>query len=111
VVVGGAGLPAAHSVQGAIDSWLFVQRIGNTPEAERLRQAGLDRGESEAIVLATELGSEALLMDDSAGIRFAVSVGSNLIRTPGVYRMAKDRGFVEAVRPKLDDLRKAGFWL
>jgi predicted nucleic acid-binding protein len=25
--------------------------------------------------------------------------------------MAKDRGFVEAVRPKLDDLRKAGFWL
>jgi|SRR5580704_16505869 predicted nucleic acid-binding protein len=72
---------------------------------------GLHRGESEAIVLAVALGSEALLMDDSDGIRSALSTGANVIRTPGVYRLAKERGFVEFVRPKLDDLRKAGFWL
>jgi predicted nucleic acid-binding protein len=25
--------------------------------------------------------------------------------------LAKERGFVRAVRPKLDNLRRAGFWL
>jgi predicted nucleic acid-binding protein len=52
-----------------------------------------------------------LLMDDSDGIRSAAAAGANVIRTPGVYRMAKDRHLIPAVGPKLDDLRKAGFWL
>ena len=41
-----------------------------------MRVAGLHRGESDAIVLATELGSEALLMDDGDGIRCAVAAGA-----------------------------------
>jgi predicted nucleic acid-binding protein len=40
VVVGGAGLPAAHAVQGAIGSWLSVSGIANTSEAARLRHTG-----------------------------------------------------------------------
>src|ERR1017187_10177011 len=56
-------------------------------------------------------GSEALLMDVGDGIKAAAAVGANVIRTPGIYRLAKERGFVKAVRPKLEDLRKAGFWL
>ena len=75
------------------------------------RLAGLHPGESDAIVLATELGSEALLMDDGDGIRFATAAGANVIRTPGIYRLAKQRRLIAAVRPKMDDLRKAGFWL
>ena len=58
---------------------------------DRLRQSGLHHGESEAIVLAVEIGSEALLMDDSDGIRAALSFGANVIRTPGVYRLAKEK--------------------
>jgi predicted nucleic acid-binding protein len=50
-------------------------------------------------------------MDDSDGIRFAVAATANVIRTPGIYRMAKQRGLLMAVRPKIDDLRSAGFWL
>ena len=111
VVVGGAGFPVAHCVQGAMASWLSVQAIANTAEADRIRVAGLHRGESDAIVLATELGSEALLMDDGDGIRFAIAAGANVIRTAGIYRLAKQRQFIVAIRPKLDDLRRAGFWL
>lgn len=81
VAAGGARFPVAHSVQGAMATWLSVQAIRNTSEADRLRLAGLHPGESEAIVLATEFGSEALPMDDSDGIRFAVAVGANVIRT------------------------------
>ena len=60
-------------------------------------------------MLATELGSEALLMDDGDGIRFAVAAGANVIRTPGIYRLAKQRQFIAAIRPKLDDLRRPDF--
>jgi predicted nucleic acid-binding protein len=34
-----------------------------------------------------------------------------VIRTPGIYRLAKERRFITAIRPELDDLRRAGFWL
>ena len=62
-------------------------------------------------MLASELSSFALLMDDSDGVRTATARGANVIRTPGIYRMAKDRHLIPAVGPKLDALRKAGFWL
>jgi predicted nucleic acid-binding protein len=44
VVVGGAGFPVAHCVQGAMASWLSVQAIANTAEADRIRVARLHRG-------------------------------------------------------------------
>ena len=84
VAAGGAHLPVAHSVQVAMASWLSVREIANTLEADRFRLAGLHPGESDAIVLAAELGSEALLMDDGDGIRFATAAGANVIRTPGI---------------------------
>lgn len=59
IAVGGAGLPVAHSVQGAMASWLSVKEVANTTETERFLQAGLHPCESEAIVLAAELASEA----------------------------------------------------
>src|ERR1035441_2153132 len=45
VVVGGAGFPVAHCVQGAMASWLSVQAIADTAEADRIRVAGLHRSE------------------------------------------------------------------
>jgi predicted nucleic acid-binding protein len=50
-------------------------------------------------------------MDDGDGVRAATAGGANVIRTPGIYRMAKDKHLIPAVGPKLDSLRKAGFWL
>jgi predicted nucleic acid-binding protein len=92
-------------------SWLSVVDVTDMAEANRLQQAGLHPGESEAIILATELHSQALLMDDSDGIRVAATRGINVIRTPGIYRLAKGRHLIPAVGPKLDSLRSAGFWL
>ena len=111
IIVGGINLPVAHAVETAMTSWLSVHDVTDMSEANRLQQAGLHPGESEAIVLATELSAQVLLMDDSDGIRVAAARGTNVIRTPGIYRMAKDRHLISAVGPKLDDLRKAGFWL
>jgi hypothetical protein len=108
---GGSDLPVARAVQEAMGSWLCVHDIRDTLKVQRLRQAGLPAGETEAIVLATEVHAAALLMDDSDGVQTAAGRRLSVIRTPGIYRLAKQRGIIPAVRPKLDDLRKAGFWL
>jgi predicted nucleic acid-binding protein len=50
-------------------------------------------------------------MDDRDGIQAAATAGINVIRTLGIYRLAKGRGIFSAVRPKLDELRRAGFWV
>jgi predicted nucleic acid-binding protein len=50
-------------------------------------------------------------MDDGDGARTATALHLNVLRTVGIYRLAKQRGLIPAVRTKLDDLRKAGFWL
>ena len=111
ISVGGAGLPVAYAVEGALASWLSVKQIASKPKAGLLRQCGLHTGEAEAIVLAGEIHAPALLMDDRDGIQAAATAGVNVIRTLGIYRLAKGRGIISAVRPKLDELRRAGFWV
>lgn len=88
-----------------------MEELGNKPQSDLLQHSGLHPGEAEAIALAAELRSQALLMDDRDGVQAAAAIGINVIRTPGIYRLAKHRGVIPAVRPELDDLRKAGFWL
>ena len=56
IAAGGADLPIARSVQGAMASWLSVKDVATAAETERFLKAGLHPGESEAIVLAVELG-------------------------------------------------------
>ncbi len=50
-------------------------------------------------------------MDDGDAVKIARELGINVIRTTGVYRLAKQRGLIERLAPKLDELRSAGFWL
>lgn len=107
----GSDMPVVQWFHAAIPSWIHVKEIRDGSGVEWLRNSGLHAGESEAIVLAEETYPEALLMDDGDGVRAALGRRLNVIRTPGVYRLAKQRGIISSVRPKLDDLRDAGFWL
>lgn len=112
VVIAGAQFPVAREVVAAQESWrIHVHELEDASKAKVFRTAGLHPGESEALVLARDLRSESLLMDDSDAVRIASNLGLNVIRTPGIYRLAKQKGLIGAVAPKLDDLRSAGFWL
>lgn len=111
VVVAGARYPVSREVVTAQGKWIHVQSVKGGRELEVLRQAGLDPGESEALALAQELNSEGLLLDDSDAVRIASGMSLNVIRTPGIFRLAKQRGLILTVAPKLDALRSAGFWL
>ena len=72
----------------------------------------LDRGESEAIVLADELDCPAILMDEAAGREVAIREGLVPLGTAGILLRAKRAGFLAEVRPLLDRLTgELGFFL
>ena len=66
----------------------------------------LDPGETEAILLAKELGIRGLLMDELAGRDKAVDLGLRVLGTIGVLLRAKEIGRINAVSPLLDELQK-----
>ena len=79
-------------------------------ELAELRRT-LDKGESEAIILAGEIKADLLLMDERLGRKIAIQRGLAVIGLLGVLRLAKQEKIIESVKPLLDDLRhKAGFW-
>jgi predicted nucleic acid-binding protein len=111
VVIAGSQYPVAREVLAAQGTWMHVQIPQNVAQVENFQGMGLDPGESAVLALAQQVHADGLLLDDADAIHSATRLSLNVIRTPGVFRMAKEKGLISAVRPKLDALRKAGFWL
>ena len=87
-------------------SWLEVVQVVDIKAVHHFQKI-LDKGESEAIVLAKELRADFLLMDETDGRRIAQQEGLRIIGLIGVLMRAKRTGIIEAVKPLLDELRLA----
>jgi predicted nucleic acid-binding protein len=77
--------------------------------AVTLVQAALHTGEAEAIVLATELHAERLVLDDQDARRFADRCGLKTIGTLGILLAAKQRGAITSLREEINALAAVGF--
>lgn len=89
--------------------WLRVKRLKHdVPEA--LLRPALGDGEREAIALALERHDQVLI-DDRPARRLARALGLDVIGTVGVLLAAKRQGLLAAVRPELDKLLAASFFL
>ena len=109
IVIAGAGQPGAVEVKTA--GWIETRRLHDQALVDVLLLE-LDRGEAEALALATELRADLLLIDESKGRALATRLGFTYIGLLGVLVQAKQRGIIVAVKPILDDLiAKAGFWI
>jgi len=99
---------AAQAVQAACATWM---QVGNVTDqtAVTLVQAALHKGEAEAIVLATELHAERLVLDDQDARRFAARCGLKIIGTLGILLAAKQRGAIVSLREEIDALIALGF--
>ncbi len=91
--------------------WLSVQSATDILAVTRLTKQ-LDPGESEAIVLAQELGAAFLLIDERRGWKIANAMGIKTIGVLGVLLKAKSEGLIPVVSPVLHDIESiAGFWM
>lgn len=99
--------PAAILVKNL--SWLKVVVVQNRQEVERLQQLSkLDLGESEAIILAEEMGAVQLLIDEKAARKVALERNLPLIGTIGVLLLAKRRGLLDSVNKVLNKMEEQG---
>ncbi len=79
---------------------------------ELKQQAKLDEGESEAIILALELKTDLLLIDERRGRAEAQRLGIRITGLLGVLLEGKARGFVVSVKPLMDLLiENSTFWI
>ena len=88
--------------------WIEVQQVTDRVAVTLLREQ-LDRGESEAIVLAIEAEAQALLIDEARGRRIAQAKGLAHIGTVGIVVLAKRQGLVDSATALLDELMAVGF--
>ena len=78
-------------------SFIRVVAVRERKAVEILRKvSGLDLGESEAIVYATDNNADILLMDENAGRRVAKTLGIKVRGTIGLILQAFDRGLLTA---------------
>ena len=98
---GSRALRAAHEA-----GWLVVKEL-HRPAAHMPGE--LDEGEAEAILLAEQLGSVRLLIDERRGRAVDKRHGLPVIGTGGVLVTAKRRGDIASVRAELAALQGAGY--
>ena len=66
--------------------------------------SGIERGETEAIILCQELGADYLLIDDKKAREKAELLDIKSIGTLGVLFLGKQRGLISALRPLFQTL-------
>jgi predicted nucleic acid-binding protein len=70
--------------------------------------SGLDKGESEAIILAGSLSASLIILDDRDARRYAQTNQLAIIGTVGILLLAKSNGLLSAIKQPLDALVAAG---
>jgi hypothetical protein len=103
-ITGEIDLPGAEELAQA--GWLRAMAARDQLAVQRLL-FWLDRGESEAIVLAQEMGA-TLLIDERRGRAIAATLSLQITGTVGILLAAKELGQVQVVTPLLDALLAAG---
>ncbi len=90
--------------------WIKIRETPIPPALKLVPDLGA--GEASVIALALERGERALLLlDDRLARRLALLLGVRCVGTAGILMKGKEQGLIEAVRPLLERLIKAGFYL
>ena len=109
IVIKGQGQAGAIEIEAS--KWFERYQVRDEVSVKHLEQE-LDAGEAEAIALAIELQADLLLLDERRGRMIARQLGVAVTGLLGILLVAKQRGYLVAIKPLLHDLRTiAGFWI
>ncbi len=89
----------------SMPEWMSVRETSVISDLDDER---VDPGEREAILLAEEIGAEALLIDDLAGRDLASKRGLIVIGTIGVLQRAAEKGLLNFATA-LSEIKEQGF--
>ncbi len=90
--------------------WIKTKKIRNKLAKEYLLTE-IDDGEAEVIILAEELKTSFIIMDDKLSRKIAKLRGFNVMGTLRLLVAAKEEGLVTKVRPLIEKLKEVGFWI
>ncbi len=106
VVEGGRGEPGADDVKNS--KKIEVLNVKDTNFITALNET-LDRGESEAIALAVELGMQTILIDEKQARLIARRYELKPLGTIGILIWAKRNKIIKNLKEKMDQLMIEGF--
>lgn len=109
VVKTGTGRSGAKKVSDGLKSGFIDRRqVGNILAVSALSEF-IGDGESEAIILASEISADAIILDDNKARNIAHSMNLNVIGTIGILLALKERNIISEIRPYLIKAVSSGF--
>ncbi len=79
--------------------------------AQNILLNDLDLGEAQTIVLAKEMAADIVLIDETIGYNIAKSQHLNVKRTLSFLIASKEKGYINEVKPLLDEMIRKGRWI
>ncbi len=71
----------------------------------------LDKGEAEAIILASELNADIIILDEKIGRLHAKHADLKVTGTIGILLKSKSKGLIHEIKPLLNELSLKGVWI
>jgi predicted nucleic acid-binding protein len=102
VVKRGKGKPGSKVIKEA--AWIEVKPVKDKIQVNFLL-GSLEKGEAEVLVLARELETDLILLDEEKARKSAVIAGFEIMGLLGLFVLAKNLGLIDEVRPLVDELR------
>jgi predicted nucleic acid-binding protein len=89
--------------------WIKIEQIQDRKSIAYFLD--LDKGEAEAIILATESEADLILLDEALGRYHAKHAGLIVTGTIGILIKAKKQALISELKPLIFELREKGVWL
>ncbi len=83
--------------------WIKVKKVKSKNNVELLMTT-LDSGEAEVVILSKELKADLVIIDELSARKVAMMLDLPLIGTVGLLIAAKEKGFIDKVKPIWDDM-------
>ncbi len=100
----------AYGYREIDDKFFKVQNIKDE-FAQNILLNDLDLGEAQTIVLAKEMNADIVLIDETIGYIIAKSQQLNVKRTLSFLIASKKKGYIDEVKPLLDEMIDKGRWI
>lgn len=94
-------------VEKCLGSWLHQKTLADPSRKKLVPDFG--KGEVEVFLLADELGTKDVVLDDQDARRYARRLGLKPIGTLGLLLAARRKGLIPSLRAEIQRLRELGF--